>query len=115
MDGKFVVGGYNLTFNVNTFCGLEEAFDVADVNAVLEIINSLQARPSLRTIRTIFHVAMQQFHPETTAKEAGDLISEVGISEAADAIGKGLIMAFPAVEPSAEGNVKKRDGIGTKS
>lgn len=113
LDGKFPFGDHTLTFNVNTLCDLEEAFGVADVNAVLDVINTLQEKPSLRTLRTIFRVALSQEHPDITDNMAGDIISQSSVSDAASAIVAGLEQAFPVADESAEGNAPA--GTGTKS
>jgi hypothetical protein len=115
LDGKISLGGHTLTFNVNTLCDLEEAFGADDINAVLAKIFDLQARPSLRTIRTIFAVAMRQDAPDCTEQDAGALITEIGIQRAAQALNDGIALAFP-VQDGDEGNAKpKTAGAGKKS
>jgi hypothetical protein len=113
IDGKLRLGNYTLTLNVNALCDLEEAFGVEDVNEVLAKLALLQERPSLRTLRTIFAVAMRQDHPEVTERDAGDLISEHGIEKASEVLGKALAQAFPDAT-SAEGN-ETTAGAGRKS
>lgn len=112
LDGKLTLGEYTLTLNVNALCDLEEAFGVDDVNEVLAKLALLQERPSLRTLRTIFAVAMRQEHPEVTERDAGNLISEFGIDKASEVLGEAIAQAFP--DPSEdEGNVKA-GGAGKK-
>lgn len=117
LDGKTKVGGKTLTFNVNTFCDLEEAFEVEDVNGVLSIIQGLEEHPSLKVIRKLFWVALQQEHPEMSERDAGALIGSVGIDKASEALMTAVAQAFPADDgESAEGNApKKRRGTGRKS
>lgn len=119
LDGKTVLetpdGDYTLTFNVNTFCDLEETFEVADVNGVLAIIKGLETSPSLRTIRSIFFVSLKQEHPEITIGAVGEIISQVGINSAADSLMEAISDAFPEPDTSAEGKVKKQAGSGNKS
>jgi len=115
LDGKMKLGEHTLTFNVNALCDLEEAFDVDDINAVLAKISALQDKPSLRTIRTIFAVAMRQDNPDVTERDAGDLISEIGIDTAAEALGEAMAQAFPDETEEEVGNAKPRRGAGKKS
>lgn len=116
LDGKFEVGGKTLTFNVNTFCDLEEAFGVDDVNVVLAKIQGLEEHPSLKVIRTLFTVALQQEHPDMSEKDAGLLIGEVGIEAAAEALMEAVSQAFPDADGEV-GNApkKKKPGTGRKS
>jgi hypothetical protein len=117
LDGKISLGGHTLTFNVNTLCDLEEAFGADDINVVLAKIFDLESKPSFRTIRTVFAVAMRQEAPETTEQEAGVLITEIGLSRAATALGEGIRLAFPDQDVDGdEGNARpKAAGAGKKS
>lgn len=120
IDGTYPIGDHKLTFNVNALCDLEDAFGVDDVNQVVEKINQLQDKPSLRTIRTIFHVGLKQNHPEMTEQKAGEVISEIGIDKAAEALGKAIERAFPQSEDSDQegedsGEPKQNPGTGEKS
>lgn len=94
-DGKFPIGEHTLTFNVNTFCDLEDEFEAQDVNEVLAIIQGLETKPSLKVIRSIFFVALRQEHPDISINDAGQLISDVGIEKAAEALGEAVAQAFP--------------------
>lgn len=113
LDGKSAFGDYTLTFNVNTFCDLEDHFDAADVNEVLAKIQSLEQSPSLKVMRGIFFVALRQEHPDITEAEAGAAISEQGIDEAAAALMEAVAAAFP--DKGDEGNAKAKRGAGKKS
>lgn len=119
LDGKFALGDHTLTFNVNTFCDLEDHFEAQDVNEVLGIIQGLETNPSLKVIRGIFYVALQQEHPEMTERDAGNLISEVGIAAASEALSEAVSQAFPDDSGEEVGNAPKRKkkagGSGPKS
>lgn len=117
LDGQFPLGDHTLTFNVNTFCDLEEHFEVKDVNEVLGIIQGLETNPSLKVIRGIFFVALQQEHPEMTLSETGLLISEVGIAKATEALSQAVSQAFPEDTGEEVGNARKKKagGPGKKS
>lgn len=116
LDGKFALGEYTLTFNVNTFCDLEDHFGAQDVNGVLEIIQGLETKPSLKVIRSIFFVALKQAHPDISISDAGNIIGDVGIEKAAEALGEAVAQAFPEPDTSEEvGNAKKAPGAGPKS
>ena len=116
LNGRIELGGRFLTLNVNTFCDLEEAFGVDDFNGVMAKFAGQQDKASFRVIRTIIAVAMRQDDPSLTEKEAGLLISEVGLDKAAEAIGAALAQAFPDDQGDA-GNEKpvKSRGAGSKS
>lgn len=116
IDGSHSVGDYKLTFNVNALCDLEEAFGVDDVNEVVAKINTLQDKPSLRLLRTIFHVGFKQNHPDITEQQVGEIITEIGLEDASEALGQAIQKAFPdAVEETdGEGDDSgKPKGAGT--
>jgi hypothetical protein len=113
LDGKLKLGEYTLTLNVNALCDLEEALGVDDVNEVLAKLAMLQEKPSLRTLRTIFAVALRQDHPEVTERQAGDLLSDVGLEVASEVLGKAIALAFP--DPSEDEGKAKPAGAGKNS
>jgi hypothetical protein len=108
MNGKFAMGEYTLTFNVNTFCDLEDAFEVADVNGVLAVMQSMETTPSLRVMRKIFYAALRGEHPEMTLEGAGDVISDIGLEVAAEAMQNAVADVFPDDEPDEVGNAPKK-------
>lgn len=107
LNGTFALGEYTLTFNVNTFCDLEESFKVDDVNGVLKIMQGMEEQPSLRTLRTIFHAALLGEHKDMTEREAGQIISEVGLEAAAEAMQNAVSAVFPESDGDV-GNAPKK-------
>lgn len=108
MNGKFALGDHILTFNVNTFCDLEDEFEVADVNGVLEVMQSLEAAPSFRVLRKIFYAALRGEHKDMTLEGAGDVISAVGLEEATEAMQNAVADVFPDDDGADVGNAPKQ-------
>ena len=116
IDGKMKLGEFTVVLDINALCDLEEAFGVEDVNGVIEKIASLQERPSLRTIRTMFVVAARQEHPDVTQEDVGRAIQDVGLNAAAELLGDLCAAAFPDAEVDEGASApKKRRGAGTRS
>ena len=110
LDGRHTTGEHTLVFNVNTLCDLEDELGVADLNELLDVFNALGESPSVRKIRTLFFAALKQEHPDMTPAQAGEVISELGLEGAMDALTTALEMAFPDAGESAEGNAKAGAG-----
>lgn len=80
-----------LRFGANQMVAAEEASG----RKTLELVQELQdGEASLRTFRTLFWAGLGT----VTQQEAGDMIDDLGMAEAAQIIGKALMLAFPAAE-----------------
>ena len=116
VDGKMKLGEFTVVLDINALCDLEEAFGLDDVNGVIAKIGSLQEKPSLRTIRTMFAAAARQEHPDVTDVEIGHAIHELGLESAAELLGDLCAAAFPEADgKEVPSGGKKRKGAGTRS
>ena len=86
---------YTLSLSVNAMCEIEDRTQ----KGILDIVSEFQKK-SIRftTLRLLFWAALQDHHPEIDIRQAGDIISIAGNSQAFEAIGRAFQLAFPAVE-----------------
>ena len=108
----FKAGGddYVLVYTINALVTLEEKLQVS----TSQIGELLGANVSMANLRTLFWAGLLEHHG-CTEEEAGRLISEVGILEAAELIAKTLSKAFPEAGKSKSRPQKATAGIGTAS
>jgi hypothetical protein len=81
---------WTLTFGFNELVSLEDELGVK--------VDEIGAKlgESARMVRTVFRVCLEAEHGQMTDREAGDLISEIGLQEAAQHIAKAFAAAFPS-------------------
>ncbi|MEW9808599.1 GTA-gp10 family protein [Mesorhizobium marinum] len=101
---------YTLSFSINAMCELEAHFDepITKIAARLQEPDSV----SMTNIRALLWAALIDGLPEIKSGPnggldfAGQLLSEAGVPEAMDALGRAFASAFPS-EASAKGNPRK--------
>lgn len=96
MKGESVlkVGGrdYTLAFSINAMCEIEYVLD----RSTDQILRDLIASPPLHVVRALLWGGLRTHHPDIDLQAAGVLMEELGGTDAAlDAIGAGMISAFP--------------------
>jgi hypothetical protein len=91
---------FTLVANVNSFCELEEETGL-DLNTLLA---ELQDRPRLTMLRSVFCAFLQEKHPGTTKREAGDILSDAGDEVASEALGRAIVQAMPPVKRGGAAN-----------
>lgn len=76
------VGGkvYTLRLTINAICELEDALSTPNKPVTFKEITEAAEKGSLRHVRAVFWAALLERHPEMTLKDAGALISEVGLT-----------------------------------
>lgn len=91
VDGK----PYVLAYNVNALCEVEYILDLSTDR----ILRALAVSPPLHVVRALLWGGLRQHHPEVDLPGAGQLIEKLGgAGPALEAIGEGLISAFPDVK-----------------
>lgn len=102
---------FTLRFSANALAELEDALD----KSVMEIADLMQSEKGLRikTLRTIFWAGLLDHHEGVTEKRAGDIISDIGMGEAAEIIGRAFAAAFPAADGEKGENPRKGAGAGS--
>jgi hypothetical protein len=93
---EFTVGKkvYTLVYSINAMCELEGALNAS----VVAIANSMSdpARMGVKTMRTVFWAGLRDHHEALTEADAGRLMDQVGLIDAAQHIVKAFTMAFPS-------------------
>jgi len=95
--GEVALGDHTLVFSINAICDLEDALG----RSITEIGTEMETGLSMRTLRAVIWAGLQERHPGTSEKQAGDIISEVGVPAAGEAVSAAFAAAFPQAE--AEG------------
>lgn len=106
---------YTLSFSANALAELEDMLGGIGVNE----IGALMADPAkirMTTMRTLFHAALLDNHPDVDGKEAKALFSKVSPTEAVSLIVRAFMQAFPAAtEGEANPQKPSQDGTGQPS
>lgn len=92
---------YSLKYNNKALRTLERTLDMS----LVKLGEMMQENMSIGTLTEIFRVGLLHKNPEITVDEAGEIIDEIGLTEAADAVGKALELAFGESEGEGK-NVK---------
>ncbi|WP_374390194.1 GTA-gp10 family protein [Brevundimonas sp.] len=89
---SFEAGGdrYVLAYTINALVTLESKLGVTTT----QLGELLGANLSMGNLRTLFWAGLLANH-DCTEEEAGNLISDIGITRAGELIGEGLTKAFP--------------------
>lgn len=98
MKGEAKLGGYTLAFDFNALCDAEAV--VGPIGAAMTEI----AKGSFSTIRALVWAGLKKHH-DKTLEQSGEIIAEVGFTEAAEAVGLAMQTAFPEAKGKA-GNGK---------
>lgn len=91
---KITIGnkGYELKFDMNTFCELEEVY--GDINQAFE---DLQNR-KLKAIRALIYSAIKAEDETVTLREVGKMLTLNDMEKLGTAINEALNIAMPEVE-----------------
>lgn len=89
-DGK----RWTLVYSVNALCALEDKLGAGAMMVAEQMANSSNLR--IATVRTLFWCGLRDHHPELTEADAGDIMTDIGITDAVDLVGKAFAAAFPA-------------------
>lgn len=96
-----------IVLDVNAFVEIEEDTGLG----VNDLIMEMQGSPSFKLLRSIFCAGLQEKHPGTTAKEAGNIMSAAGIEEMTRALRTAIQAAMPeATEEDANPPKQKAKG-----
>jgi hypothetical protein len=95
----FESGGqdYILLLDFNALCELEE-----DLPGLMDGTAEIK---SPKAIRTVFHAGLQAHHKDIDLRDAGKIIQEIGLEEAANLVRQSFEASFP---PASGGEGKPR-------
>ncbi|MCX7904148.1 MAG: hypothetical protein N2486_06520 [Caloramator sp.] len=89
---KLIDKEYELKFNMNTFCELEEVY--GDINKAFEDLQNKK----FKAIRALIYSAVKAEDENITLKEVGKMITLNELESLSLAINKALNMSMPEVE-----------------
>lgn len=107
---------YKMRFSANALCELEDQVGMG-INAIATQLadpNNLR----LKTVRAVFWASLLDYHPDITLRQAGDLVTEINMTEALKLITKAFELTFqdaPKVRPPKPGSVSpaNKEAAGT--
>ena len=88
---KFTLGGreYELKFNMNTFCELEDVY--GDINQAFEDLQNMK----VKAIRALLYAAIKVDDENATIKSVGDLLSLNDLENLGAVINEALTASMP--------------------
>ena len=89
---------WTLVLDFNALCAMETELGIT-ADMMGERLSG-----SAATIRSVFRIGLAAKHGDMTDLEAGRLIGDIGIKDAAELLAKALKLAFPDAAKSAGGN-----------
>lgn len=91
---KFTLGNkeYELKFNMNTFCELEEIY--GDINKALEDLQLMK----IKAIRALLYAAIKVEDNSATLKSVGDLLQLSDLERLGTVINEALSESMPEIE-----------------
>lgn len=112
---KFEAGGstYSLQYSINALVALEEDLGVTVAEIGTKLSGKDGKQVGLKDMRTLFRCGLIEHWPdgEPTVKQAGSLMTDVGLGPVAELIGEAFAAAFPdAVEVVDAGPAKAKAG-----
>ena len=96
---KFTLGNkeYELKFNMNTFCELEEAY--GDINKAFEDLQLMK----IKAIRALLYAAIKVEDDTVTLKSVGDLLQLSDLERLGTVINEALSESMPEIEENMGG------------
>ena len=88
-DGKT----YQLDMGVNTICKIENKFDLP----MPKVAEKMESDPRVSFVRTVFHQALLENHPDLHERDAGLIMTGLGIQRVGD-----LLSEISAGSPLAD-------------
>lgn len=91
---KFILGNkeYELKFNMNTFCELEEVY--GDINKAFEDLQLMK----IKAIRALLYAAIKVEDDAVTVKSVGDLLQLGDLERLGTVINEALSESMPEIE-----------------
>lgn len=91
---KFTLGNkeYELKFNMNTFCELEEVY--GDINKAFEDLQNMR----IRSIRALIYSAIKVQDETVTLKDVGDMLELSDLERLGTVINEALGDSMPEIE-----------------
>ena len=100
---------YKLRFSINAMIAVEQATGHKVTALGDELKKMGKGDMNVVLLRHIFHALLGDYHPELSLGEAGLMMSDMGLLEAAGVVSQAMLSAFPeAKEKPVRGKPKPR-------
>lgn len=86
---EYTLGKYTLVYDMNALCAAED-----ELGPLTSLLTDPEKAGSVKTIRSLIWAGLIRNH-KGTIEEAGDVIDEVGLEEAANAVRAAMQKAYP--------------------
>ena len=113
---SFETGGklYSFAYSINALCELEEA--LGQGFAEVAVLMADPARMRLATVRTMFWAGLREQMPDLTLRDAGKIMTELGLARSMALVSEAFVEAFPEAQASGPlSETARPDGIGLNS
>lgn len=110
--GEVSLGKYTLRFTTNSLCELEDKLGMGINQIAAQLADRDKMR--VRMMVAVVWAGLLDRQPSTTVEQAGELITEVGLSKAMEAVSDAFVLTFGEpdrpTQPVAEAPAKVRKG-----
>lgn len=113
VDVEVPSGTWTLRFSTNAICELEDREDCGIGEIIARLDDPARMRMSL--LRTLVWAGLRDKHPDLTVEQAGDIITDAGMSAMVGKLGEAFQLAFPDADGGGEARPPKRRGSGRRS
>lgn len=100
---------YTLVFSIDALISLEEIYE----KTVAEVGEMLGEGLRMVDLRTVFRVGLAEYHPDLADKDAGRIMSMLGVKDAGALVGRAFASAFGSEEAAKDGPRRPRQRAGT--
>lgn len=84
---------YRFSLSVNAICELEDKLD-RPIAQIADLLND-PAKIRMKLVRTLTWAALLDHQPEISERDAGTVVSAIGIQRAVGAVMRSMQLAFP--------------------
>jgi hypothetical protein len=107
---------YKLVFSANALCEMEDLTGEPAIASIAAMGDPTKAK--IKTLRAAMWAALRDHHEQVSLKEAGNIVTGIGMAKASSLIGQVFSLAFPVPEgdrPLGEQPASQQDGTGKPS
>ena len=107
VSAKIAGTDYTLRIATNEWCELEDEFSKSTTDIVKDFFDMVTAGSlRMKMLRSFFRAALTGTNPDITHDEAGTIMSNMGLPDAAGLLGRVIMASMP--EADAEDDAKPR-------
>lgn len=113
VDVEVPSGTYTMRFSTNAICELEDRVDLGIAEIIARLEDAARMRMSL--LRAVVWAGLRGSRPDITIDQAGEVITEAGMTAIVEKVGEAFRLAFPDASGGGEARPRPRRGTGRGS